>query len=374
MCGIAGLISNRLLDPAQIARVSRMSQSLAHRGPDGNGDFHSEYVALAMRRLSIIDVKTGWQPLYNEDRSLVLIANGEIYNYIELRDQLRTSGHTFATGSDCEVILHLYEEYGDECVHRLRGMFAFALWDGRNRRLLLVRDRMGEKPLYLWEENGSVLFASELKALLGSGLVPFDLEPEAIDLYFHYQYVPEPLTPIRGVRKLPAGHLLAVTVDPWSVEERCYWRFEDAPIDGDPAECIRAELETVSKLVVRSDVPVGIALSGGLDSSVLAVLTARRYPGVMHAFTVGYPGHPRTDEREDARALAQWLNMPFHEVKVDSGRMVRFFPELVFWQDDPIADISGYGYFAVSEAARAQNVPVILQGQGATNCSGVIRG
>lgn len=364
MCGICGIIDREPLAPEHLGRVARMNEGLIHRGPDSAGEFHDTHLALAMRRLSIIDLSGGWQPLYNEDRSLVLIANGEIYNFVELRARLKGKGHRFSTGSDAETILHLYEEYGTACVHHLRGMFAFALWDIKEKRLLLARDRMGEKPLYLYQLDGQLIFASEMKALLCSGLVPFELDPVAVNLYFHYQYVPEPATPIKGVRKLEAAWILTVNVDPWEIKEDCYWRMEDSPaLDGDPAELIRAELEEISELVIRSDVPVGVALSGGLDSSAIAALTVRQYPDTMHAFSVGYPDRPPCDERDDARALADYLGMPFHDIELATSDMVTFFPELVAWRDDPIADISGYGYYAVMRLAREHGVPVILQGQ-----------
>ena len=365
MCGIAGLIARDPLRLQHHDRLARMSKAMVHRGPDGEGRYHDAHVALVMRRLSIIDIAHGWQPLYNEDKTLTLIANGEIYNFIELREQLQAGGHRFSTGSDCEVVVHLYEEYGVDCVHHLRGMFAFALWDSRKKSLLLVRDRMGEKPLYLFEDDGALLFGSELKTLLSSRLVPFELDPHAIDLFFHYQFVPEPRTPLRHLRKLPAAHLLTVTLDPWRVEERAYWKMDDiAPRSGDPAEVIRAELERVGELVVRSDVPVGVALSGGLGSSAIAAIAAKKYPGRMHAFGVGYPGRPFYDERTDAKALADHLGMPFHDVEITCDRVVEFFPELVYWLDDPIADLSGFGYYSVMRAAREAGVPVMLQGQG----------
>jgi asparagine synthase (glutamine-hydrolysing) len=365
MCGITGWISREGLSELEREKVTRMNSLLEHRGPDGAGEFQHPNLSMAMRRLSIIDLQGGWQPLYNEDRTLALILNGEIYNFIELREQLQAKGHIFRTRSDGETVLHLYEEYGDDCVHSLRGMFAFALWDGRRRRLLLARDRMGEKPLYLWEGEDRLIFASELKALLQSGTVPFELDAKGVSLFFNYQYVPEPATPIRDVRKLPPAHLLTVDLEPWKITERRYWNMEDAPpLKGSPGELLRAELETVSELVIRSDVPVGIALSGGLDSGSIAVLAARKYPGIMHAFSVGYPGYPGEDERVEARALAEYLGMPFHEVEVETGQVVDFFPELIFWHDDPIADISGYGYYAVMRLAREHGVPVMLQGQG----------
>src|SRR2546428_3119289 len=323
MCGIAGILSREELQPAQLEQLTRMSGALTHRGPDGAGEFQAAHVALAMRRLSIIDPRTGWQPLYNEDHSVAVIANAEIYNYVELREELGARGHRFRTHGDIEVIPHLYEEHGEACVDHLRGMFAFALWDARRRRLMLARDRMGEKPLYLCQRNGQLVFASELRALLRSGVVPVVLDPRGIDLFFHYQYVPEPFTPVMGIRKLPAGHRLTATVQPWTIEETCYWRMEDAPpVEGDPALLIRAELEKISEIVIRSDVPVGIALSGGVDSSAIAVLAGRRYRDTMHAFSAGYPGRPRSDERADARVLAAHLGMAFHDVEIDTAAFV----------------------------------------------------
>ena len=365
MCGIAGIISKQALTDRHVASLRAVNQRLIHRGPDGEGEYRGEQVMLAMRRLSIIDLGGGWQPLFNEDRSLVLICNGEIYNFIELRQQLEALGHRFSTGSDCETILHLYEEHGLDCVQHLRGMFAFALWDNQKRRLMLARDRMGEKPLYLYEKGGDLLFASEMKALLASGMVPFELDADAVNVYFHYQYVPEPATPIQGVRKLDAAHLLTVDLDPWRIEEHCYWRMEDAPpLEDDPATAIREQLEPISEIVVRSDVPVGVALSGGFDSSAIAALAASKYPGTMHAFSVGYPGRPAYDERADALALADHLNLPFHDVELTTDEIVTHFPELVYWQDDPIADIAGFGYYSVMKLAREHGVPVVLQGQG----------
>lgn len=365
MCGIAGMISRAPLTHEELAHVSRMQAGLIHRGPDGGGQFHHRHVALAMRRLSIIDLATGWQPLHNEDQSLAIVANGEIYNYVELRQTLQGQGHIFKTLSDIEVIPHLYEQHGMEFVHHLRGMFAFALWDHPRQRLIIGRDRMGEKPLYLFETPNMVLFASEMKGLLASGLVPFELDPAGVNQFLHYQWVPEPRTLLKRVTKLPAAHLFTIDVNPWRCERRQYWNIEDVPaVEGDPVELVRKELETVAEIVIRSDVPVGIALSGGLDSSALAALASKRYPGTMEAFTVGYEGHPQQDERAMAKELADHLKMPLHDIEVRIDDMVEFFPELNYWRDDPIADIAGHGYYALARAARTKNVPVLLLGQG----------
>ncbi len=365
MCGICGIVTGEPLAPELVAPVRRMNAAQAHRGPDGEGEHRDAHALLAMRRLSIIDPIGGAQPLYNEDRSLALIANGEIYNAPELRRALEQAGHTFRTGSDCEVIPHLYEEHGLDCVRHLRGMFAFALWDASRRRLVLARDRMGEKPLYLHEQPGRLLFASELKSLLQSGLVPFALDPQAIDQYFHYQFVPEPRTPIRNVRKLEAAHVLVVDTDPWNVADHCYWRMEDAPpIEADPVVVLRERLDDIGSLITRADRKVGVALSGGLDSSLVAALAARKNDTALQAFSVGYEGRPASDERHDAQALARHLGLPFHEIEVDTRSVVEFFPELNYWRDDPIADIAGHGYYAVMRLAREHGVPVMLQGQG----------
>ena len=363
MCGITGSISR--ITETHNDRVDRMMKAFTHRGPDGSGQYSNSVLRLGMQRLSIIDLAGGDQPLYNEDRSLVLIANGEIYNYVELRRQLIDLGHRFRSQSDCEVILHLYEELNTSCLNRLRGMFAFALWDEKRRSLLLARDRMGEKPLYIYQTGEKLLFSSELKSLMGSGDVKFRLDPVAIDQYFHYGYVPEPLTPVEGVRKLQAGNYLRVRPDVWEIEEKCYWRMEDAPpLDGNPTDLIRQELETISEIVVRSDVPVGVALSGGLDSSLVAALANKKYPGTIEAFSVGYDGTCRNDERGLAREFADYLAIPFHDVVLKTDEVAANFPQLTWWQDDPIADIAGSGYLAVMRLARENGVPVILQGHG----------
>lgn len=366
MCGISGIVSSSRVTPEDFGRVAAMSRALTHRGPDDSGDFNSTHAALASRRLSIIDLGGGRQPLYNEDRTLALVANGEIYNHAELRRRLEARGHRFKTGSDCESILHAYAEHGTACVEHLRGMFAFALWDEARGRLVLARDTSGEKPLYLYEREGRLLFASEMKALLRSGEVQFELDAEAVDLFFHYQYVPEPKTAIKGVRKLDAAHVLVVNVEPWRVEESCYWRMDDAPaLEGDAPALIHERLEEVGELITRADTPVGVALSGGLDSSVVAAVAARHRPGELQAFSVGYPGRPEgLDERDEARALARHLRLPFHEVEVETREVVEFFQELNYWRDDPVADYSGHAYYAVMREARERGVPVMLQGQG----------
>lgn len=364
MCGIAGIVAKNI-STNDTEAVARMLTALVHRGPDGQGEFHNEHVAMGMRRLSIIDLEGGWQPLYNEDKSLVLIMNGEIYNYIELTEELNKRGHTFSTHSDGEVILHLYEEEKENCLRHLRGMFAFALLDKTTGTVFIARDRMGEKPLYLHETDNAILFSSEMKSILTSRQVPFELDPAAVNDLFHYQYVPEPRTPLKAVRKLPRAHYLKITIANWKVEQRKYWDMEEsAPVEGDPIELVRNELDKVCELLIRSDVPVGVALSGGLDSSAIAALAAKKYPGTMHAFSVGYPGRPANDERTAAKELADMLEMPFHEIELETADLVKNFEQMNFQRDDPIADISGFGYYSVNKTAREHGIPVLLQGQG----------
>lgn len=353
------------LTPEEQARVRAMNAAMFHRGPDGDGEYTAPQVHLAMRRLAIIDLSGGWQPLFNEDKSIAVMVNGEVYNYVELRKELESKGHVFRTRSDCETVAHAYEEYGLDFVHKLRGMYAIALHDSNRRRMVLVRDRMGEKPLFLFRQPGKVLFSSEMKSLLASGMAPFELDPVAINDFFHFQYVPDPATAVLGVEKLPAGHMLVIDLEPWKVEQRCYWRMEDAPaLSGNPADHIRERLEEIGRLIIRSDVPVGVALSAGLDSGMVAALAAKNSPGQIHALSIGYEGRPHNDERDRARALAEHLKMPFHDFEVTEEDVLASFADRNFMRDDPIADISGHGYYALSRLARQRNIPVLLQGHG----------
>lgn len=375
MCGICGLFSASPLNPELRQAVRRMQTGLTHRGPDGGGEYAAERLHMAMRRLSIIDLEGASQPLYNEDRSLALIVNGEIYNYLELREDLKQRGHVFRTGGDCETILHLYEERGSDCVHALRGMFAFALWDAPARKLLLARDRMGEKPLYIARRPEGLIFASELKAVLASGLTPFELNPWAVNAFFHYNFVPEPASPVQGVDKLPAGHTLLLSLeDDGRIGEKLtrYWRLDgtppmDLPPDADletTGGIVRDMLRETMRLLVRSDVPVGVALSGGVDSSTIAALASEFCGDALQAVGVGYRGCPDCDERALARDFAKKLGIPFHEAEIAPEEMIRFFPEMVWWTDELIADVAGYGYFSVMRKAREMNIPVMLQGHG----------
>jgi asparagine synthase (glutamine-hydrolysing) len=244
-------------------------------------------------------------------------------------------------------------------------MYAFALWDKRERLLTLGRDRMGEKPLYLVSTGDSLFFASEMRALVQAGVVPFKLDAAAVHKYFHYGYVPEPKCMVAGVRKLPAAHVLTIDLTTWSQRERCYWRMEDAPaLQGNPAQLVREELERSSKLITRADVPVGVALSGGLDASAIAALASSARSRDVHAFTVGYAGTPWQDERSNARAFAEYLNIPFHTVELSTADFIAQYSTVNLHRDDPIADIAGVAVAAVAQLARRHSVPVLLFGHG----------
>ncbi len=365
MCGIAGIVRQAGVNHADHQALGRMTAALVHRGPDASGNFARGQLLMGMRRLAINDLAGGNQPLYSEDHNLVLIANGEIYNHRELRRRLQALGHRFSTASDCETIVHAWEQWGADSLHQLRGMFAFALVDQAKATLTLVRDRMGEKPLYLYEHAGQLLFASELRALVASGRVPMELEPTAVDDFFHYRYVPEPATLLRQVRKLPAAAMLRVDLHSGRAEQSMWWNLSDAPtLAGEPAEAIAAELDSIARLIVRADVPVGVALSGGLDSSIIAALAARHCRRPICAFSVGYPGRPPCDERDMARQLADHLGLPLCEIELDSAELVDSFEQIVSDCDDPIVDIASFGYWSIAKAARAVGVPVLLQGHG----------
>jgi len=365
MCGICGIAATAPLGPGDTDVVARMTRALAHRGPDEEAAYEAPQVRMGFRRLSIIDLAGGSQPLYNEDRSLALILNGEIYNYRELQAGLTNRGHRLRTRSDAEVVLHLYEERGADALHALRGMFAFALHDTKRARLVLARDRVGEKPLYVHVAPGRVTFASELEALLRAGVVPFELDPVAVDRYFHYLFAPEPGCIVRGVRQIDAGCVMEIDLAEWKVSERRWWAMLDAPpVEGDPARRVREELEAVASLVIRSDVPVGVALSGGLDSGTVATLAARAHGTGMAGFSVGYPDRPANDERAQAADLARRLGVPLHEAELSTGAMVDEFPQTVRERGEPIADIAGFGHRAVMRLAREHGVPVLLTGYG----------
>ncbi len=364
MCGIAGIYHFENGRAVDADLVLAMRDRLTHRGPDDAGLYAEGPVGLAQRRLSIVDLsEAGRNPMANEDRSRWITFNGEVYNVLSRRAELEAKGHRFRSHTDTEMVLHLYEEYGDDFVQQLTGMFAFALWDGPRKRLLVVRDRMGKKPLYWRADGGTFAFGSEMKALLADPTMPRAVDPHALHAYLTLQYVPSPDSILEGVRKLPPGHLLVVTPD--GVEERRWW----APPTGEVVEQtdeaagdeLRALLTTAVERRFMSDVPLGAFLSGGIDSSVVCALMARQMDQPVKTFTIGFEGAPE-DERVHARAVARHLGAEHHEFVVKPDAL-SILPWLVWHMDEPLADSSTLPTWAVSEMAR-QHVKVVLSGDG----------
>lgn len=345
---------------------------MAHRGPDGSGVYTDLHIQFGHTRLAIIDLtEGGHQPMTYENGRYVITYNGEIYNYRELRTELEAKGERFVSRSDTEVLLAAYKVWGRECVLHFRGMFAFALWDEREKSLFLARDRCGEKPLFYYRDDQCFVFASELKGLLPLLATRPVLDPSVVDMYLHYQYAPEPFTLLQGVHKIPGGHTLMLSLDNWFAEPVRYWSVEEpTKISGLPTDtpsilrCIREGLEEAVKLTLRSDVPVGVALSGGIDSGALAALAQKNSSEPIHAFSVGYPGRPPYDERAQAQSLAKQLGMIVHEVELPVDSFVEFFPQLVQIMDEPIADPAAFGHYSVPKAAADHGVKVLLTGLG----------
>ena len=374
MCGIAGAVwttpSRALSDDA----LRRMTDVLEHRGPDDEGFFSAPIVrderphatpgvSLGMRRLSIIDVSGGHQPLANEDRTVWIVFNGEIYNYRELRHRLEGAGHTFQTDSDTETIVHLYEDLGTDCFEHLNGMFALALWDSRRQQLVLARDRLGKKPLVYREESGRLLFASQIKSLLTLPDVPREINASALDAYLTYQYVPHPRSIFRGIAKLPPGHLGVYREG--RLDVRPYWQPDFQRVDNIPRAQAAEELAELMRssvaLRMRSDVPLGAFLSGGVDSSLVVALMQQLSEQPVKTFSIGFPV-PEFDETRYAREVAEHLGTDHHELQVEP-RAVEVLDKLVWHYDEPFADSSAIPTYYVSQLAR-QHVKVALTGDG----------
>jgi asparagine synthase (glutamine-hydrolysing) len=365
MCGICGYFGDGARLPA--GALERMNRTLERRGPDDSGVFQDAGVGLAMRRLSIIDLAGGRQPIHNEDATVWVVFNGEIYNYRELRAELVRRGHRFATSSDTEVIVHLYEEHGDGFVQHLRGMFAFALWDAPRKRGMLVRDRLGIKPLFYAEAGGTLLFGSEIKAVLASGIVGRDLDYQALDAFFTFTYIPAPLTIYGRVRKLEPGHLLV-----WEegrVENRRYWELDMAGVDSRAddrqwLERFDAAIEDAVKSHLVSDVPVGAFLSGGIDSSLVVGFMSPHLADPVQTFTMGFGGarNPLIDERPLAARVAARYGCEFHDYAVEPDFRA-IVGDIVDAFDEPFSDDSVIPSYYISQFTR-RHVKVALSGLG----------
>jgi asparagine synthase (glutamine-hydrolysing) len=371
MCGICGIANFDRVTPIDGWLLEAMTESLAHRGPDEQGFFRRSGIGLGHRRLSIIDLAGGQQPIYNEDRSAAIVFNGEVYNYADLTAELTVRGHRFATRSDTEAILHAYEEYGDPCVDRLRGMFAFAIWDDRRKRLLLARDRLGIKPLYYYRGDAFLAFASEMKALLEVPGVPREIDRESLDLYLSLRYVPGPRTMFRDIWKLQPGHLLVV--EDGSVRVSRYWdlpqeTFSDIT-EADAVAEMRRLLEESVRLHLVAEVPLGVFLSGGIDSTaILAMMSKITGRQRIKTFSVGYceesPEESSSNEFAYARMAAEAFGSEHHEVRVGPREFCDAIPKLVWHLDEPLADPSCIPLYFLSQLAR-QHITVVLSGEGA---------
>ena len=344
-----------------------MGDTLTHRGPDGGGLYTAGALGIGMRRLSIIDLKTGDQPMANEDRSVWVVFNGEIYNYRELTAKLLAKGHRFGTTSDTEVLVHLYEEYGEKCVDWLRGMFTFALWDQARRRLLLARDRLGIKPLYYAETPQGFVFASELKSVAKSPWVSRQVSRRGLVSYLRYGYVPDPLSILEGVAKLPPGFTLTVRDGHAGVPRR-YWdptpffRGGTAPSrEEEAAEVLWARLQDAVRSHLVSDVPVGAFLSGGVDSSTVVAIMATEAGTSVKTFSVGFR-EEGYNELPYARRVAEWCGTQHHELLVEPEDL-KILEEVLSSFDEPFADASAIPTYLVSRLAR-EHVKVVLSGDG----------
>jgi asparagine synthase (glutamine-hydrolysing) len=377
MCGICGVIQihgeARQVVPDHV--LDRMNDAMEHRGPNDHGTHVSPGASIGARRLSIIDVEGGHQPFSNEDGTIWAVQNGELYNHASIRDDLRRRGHTFASRCDTEILPHLYEEYGPMFPEQLRGMFGIAVWDQVRRRGVIARDRLGIKPIYYAVCGDSLVFASELKSLLASGLVPSDLDYEAIDTFLSLGFFPAPATPLAAVKKLEPGCILVI--ENGAVEERRFWSYPQPTLERggsveEWSERLIAELEESVRMRLMADVPLGAMLSGGLDSSLIVALMAKQMDRPVDTFAVGFKEAGASNELADARFVADVLGANHHELELSFAEETISLERLVWHLDEPVADLSSLGFIALSELA-AQHVTVALSGQGADELLGGYR-
>lgn len=362
MCGIGGIAYRDRDRAVNQDDLRRMCGTMIHRGPDDEGFYVDKHVGLAIRRLNIIDLVTGHQPIANEDGRVWVVFNGEIYNFPELRMEMERKGHRFSTNSDTETIVHLYEEYGVDCVKKLNGMFAFAIWDCRNESLFLARDRLGVKPLYYFLDDHCLIFGSELKALLAYEKIPRQIDFEALDSFFTAEYIPAPLSIFRGIKKLPPAHTLVLRDGTISIN--CYWKLEFNRLHGreeDLCGTLNELLKDAVRIRLVSDVPLGAFLSGGVDSSAIVCMMSETMDRPLKTFSIGFDD-PSYNELQYARIVAQRLNTEHHELMIQPD-VVHLVQDLVRYLDEPLADVSVFPTYLLSQLAR-QHVTVVLSGDG----------
>lgn len=367
MCGICGLYETSA-KPIDKDVLTRMMDTIRHRGPDGEGLWIGQEAGLGHRRLSIIDLEGGCQPITNEDGTVRVVFNGEIYNFIELRAELEDAGHVFRTLSDTEVIVHAYEQWGHECVRRFNGMFAFVIWDSVSREFFIARDHLGIKPLYYTNVNSTFAFGSEIKALLQVPGCNASIDIDALIQLFTFRYVPSPKTLFEGIYKLPPGHWMTVSKAGISIKR--YWSFIPTPL----SDCIRHEhelieeyqylLEDAVRLQMRSDVPVGLFLSSGIDSSVLLALMSQHASGSVKTFSIGFEGGEKTNEIAGAARIASMFGADHQSQMLSPTDYMQYYIRYMMDLEEPVGNESAAAFYFVSRLASAQ-VKVALNGQGA---------
>ena len=357
MCGICGFLG---FEDKNL--IKRMAESLSHRGPDDEGFYYGDNIYLGHRRLSIIDIEGGHQPVHNEDESIWIVYNGEIYNYVELALYLERCGHKFYTSSDTEVIVHAYEEFGENFVNKLVGIFSFAIWDDNRKTLLLARDRLGVKPLYYYLDDGKLIFASEIKSILQHKEFERQLNVSVLSHYLKYQSTPSNETILQKIKKLPSAHYLVANDADINIIK--YWDLNPLPKDirYDQAVQIKNFLESAVRKELVSDVPVGIFLSGGIDSSSVAAIASKYSENTLSTFSVGFGSE--NDELKFARETADYFGTNHHELIVDPNTISKILPHIVWHFDEPIADNAAIPVFLLSKLAK-NYVSVVLTGEGA---------
>jgi asparagine synthase (glutamine-hydrolysing) len=372
MCGIAGILNINERREVSSDTLERMLSAIRHRGPDEFGIYSNDHVGFAHARLSIIDLSGGQQPMSNEDGKVWITFNGEIFNYLELRKDLLKRGHSFSTHSDTEVIVHLYEEYGEGCLEHLNGQFAFAIWDGNNRKLFLARDRAGIRPLFYSSSHNKFYFASEIKAIFATGEIERNIDPSAIDQIFTLWCTVSPATAFKGVYELPPGHYLLV--QDGNVLIRKYWDIDFSDdLTGlsfaEAKERLRYLLTDATMLQLRADVPVGAYLSGGLDSSVTTALIRQLNQSPLMTFSVAFEDKDY-DESQYQREMASALGVEHHEVRCKYSDIGDNFPEVIWHTEKPILRTAPAPLFLLSKLVRDNGLKVVLTGEGADEVLG----
>jgi asparagine synthase (glutamine-hydrolysing) len=368
MCGICGkLMLDDFSEPIDRGLLLTMMNSIRHRGPDDQGTYFSGPVGLGHLRLSIIDLSSGKQPISNEDGSVWIVFNGEIYNYKELTTRLVNRGHKFRTASDTEVIVHLYEEFGEDCVTKLRGMFSFAIWDDRNKELFVARDRVGIKPLYYHLNSRALIFASEIKAILADPSVSSELDPAALGTFLTYLYTPGEKSAFKNIYKLKPGHCL--TVKNGKVSFKQYWdlRFQQQSSTKTLADSMDELVELLGETVrdhMISDVPVGVLLSGGVDSTAMLSFAVEQAGTNMSSFTIGFESDLCTDERPFARMAAEKYGSLHHEMTIAASDFLDFLPKYVWHMEEPVCEPPAIALYYVSKLAKQHGIKVLISGEG----------